>query len=323
MGPPRVSTIETHFAWVFLAGSLAYKLKKPARQAGMDYRSLAARERGCRQELALNRRLAPGVYLSVLPLTVQRGQLRLGGQGTVVDWLVKMRRLPATGMLESRMRRARIAGETLEPLAALLAGFYRRASRAPLDPRRYVARIRGQILANRRALRRLGRQIDQDLVTRVTDAQREFLRLAGNLIGARGTRVVDGHGDLRGEHVCLFPLAVIDCLEFDRRLRLLDPHEDLALLALEIERKRRPDLARHLLDRVGALSGDPPSQELTHLYMSHRATTRAKLSAWHVGDPQFPAVAPWLARTVSYLRSAERHAAHALEFSSSCRGEPL
>jgi len=105
---------------------------------------------------------------------------------------------------------------------------------------------------------------------------------------------------------------VIDCLEFDRGLRRLDPHEDAALLALEIE-ARQPALARDFQRRMGLCLGDEVPACLTHIYMSHRALTRAKLAAWHLGDPQFPDPAPWLARAAFRLRSAEHHARRALQ----------
>ena len=297
--------IETHFAYVFLAGRFAYKLKKPARQAGMDYRTLAARRRGCEQELRLNRRLAPAVYLAVVPLTRQHGRLRFGAPGRVVDYLVKMRRLPASGTLDVALARGVPTARDLGPLIELLASFYAEARPAPLGARAYLARFDAQIGRNLRAL------ADWPRARQIAGLQRQFLRRAARIAGARGAHLVDAHGDLRAEHVCLEPLAVIDCLEFDRALRRLDPHEDTALLALEIERCR-PALARAFLRRLAARLKDPIPASLTHIYMSHRALTRAKLAAWHLGDPQFPDPAPWLARTESYLRIAGRHVRAAL-----------
>jgi uncharacterized protein len=105
-----VETIETHMSWVFLVGERAFKLKKPVRFAYLDFSTLAAREGNCRAELTLNRRLAPGVYLRVAPLTLtSEGSLKLDGEGEVIDWLVVMRRLPVDRMLDTL-----IAGHTLD-----------------------------------------------------------------------------------------------------------------------------------------------------------------------------------------------------------------
>jgi aminoglycoside phosphotransferase family enzyme len=318
--PARVRIIETHFAYVFLAGRFAWKLKKPARQAGMDYRALAARRRGCEQELGLNRRLAPSIYLAVVPLTTHAGRLRLDGHGRVVDYLVKMRRLPSRATLDRQLARGRVPD--LGPVIGLLADFYAGAKPAPLSPRRYRARFEAQIALNLRALRAHRAAIDWARAERIAGLQRRFLRDAAPLVGARGAHLVDAHGDLRAEHVCLAPLAVIDCLEFDRSLRRLDPHEDAALLALEIEMQDAA-LARDFLRRLAARRADPVPACLTHIYRSHRALTRAKLAAWHLGDPQFPDAKPWLARAGSYLRRAEHHARLALRAPKSTRrGQP-
>lgn len=320
--PRHVETVETHFAWVFLTTRYAYKLKKPVRQAAMDYRTLGARERGCRGELRLNRCLAPGVYRSVVPLITRGGALELGkgavalGKGDrVEDWLVKMRRLPSDRMFDRALERGTVSGAELDRLIATLAGFFRRAKPMPMQGAGYVARLRRQVRGNRRALRRYGVRLQQPLVAELAAAQLEFIARARNLLAARGARVVEGHGDLRAEHVCLGPpVCVIDCLEFDRDLRLLDPAEEIAILALEVERLGRRRLAGELMRRFCATSNDPVVRAVLEFYMSHRAATRAMLAAWHLDDPQFPVARPWLLRTHSYLKSSLRHVRRALRF---------
>jgi aminoglycoside phosphotransferase family enzyme len=303
----RVEAIETHFAWVFLAGHHAYKLKKPVRHAAMDYRSLAAREHGCREELRLNRRFAPDVYIAVLPLTVLDGSFAIGGRGPVADWLVKMRRLLSSGMLDRILLRRPLTRAELGRLCTELAGFFARAESAPSSDEAYVTRLRREVLENRRVIR--GARSCRALGDAVADTQREFIARARHLLAARAARVVEGHGDLRAEHVHLGPpVCVIDCLEFSRELRLLDPVEELAFLALEVERLGRPRVAAEILRRVGSLRADSVPEAVVRFYTSHRAATRAKLALWHVGDPQFPDARPWIAKARSYLRDAHRSA---------------
>jgi aminoglycoside phosphotransferase family enzyme len=317
----RIETIETHFAWVFLTARHAYKLKKPLRQVAMDYRTVAARRKGCRAEITLNRRLAPSVYLGVVPLAADaRGALSLGRGGRVVDWLVKMRRLPASGLLDHILDRQSITDAQVDRLVALLVRFFRQARRSPMPGRSYLGRLRRQLAANRRALRSYGSQLRQVLADEVSDAQREFLAIMDSGLGARGAHVVEGHGDLRPEHVCVGrPLCVIDCVEFDRDLRLSDPVEELAFLALEVERLGHRPLAAKLVRRYCEMRGDRIADAVVHFYMSHRASTRAKLAAWHIGDPQFPDPQPWIARAHSYLRDALRHARRALRLGGPLR----
>lgn len=309
----HVSTIETHFAWLFLTSRHVYKLKKPLRQDVMDYRTLAARERGCRDEVRLNRRLAPSVYLSVVPLTMQQDRLVLGPGGTVEDWLVLMRRLPASQMLDQVLAKRTLSTEELRKIIAMLARFYRRAEPAPMTPQAYMSRLLKQINDNEQALQAVEVADGPGRVEPVMTLQREILEQAGDALASRGASVVEGHGDLRAEHVCIgSPLCVIDCLEFSRELRLLDPLEEIAFLALEIERLRRPELARDLVRGFLTERDDPVAEAIVHFYQSHRATTRAKLAAWHLKDPQFPDPEPWITRACSYLQDAERHASEAL-----------
>jgi aminoglycoside phosphotransferase family enzyme len=312
-GVRRVTAIETHFAWVFLTSEHAHKLKKPMRHGAMDYRSLAAREHGCREELRLNRRFAPAVYRSVIPLVRRDGRLALGGDGEIVDWLVRMRRLPDARMLDCVLARRTLRGGELDRLVRALARFFRAARPEPMRGAAYVSRLDRQVAQNRRALRRAGARARQRRADSVARAQRRFLRRARRLLGERAAHVVEGHGDLRAEHVCLAaPVTVIDRLEFSHDLRRVDPLEEVAFLSLEIERLGHRELAAELVRRFCEATRDPASPALVCFYRSHRAANRAKLAAWHLGDPQFPDPRPWLARTDSYLRDAGRHALEAL-----------
>ena len=133
------------------------------------------------------------------------------------------------------------------------------------------------------------------------------------MLGERGECVVEGHGDLRAEHVWLGPPpCVIDFLEFSRALRLFDPAEELAALSLEIERLGHPLLAAELVSRFRSASGDYVPEAIMSFYRSHRAATRAKLAIWHLGDPQFPNTRPWVARAHSCLKDALRHGRRAV-----------
>lgn len=323
----RVQAIETHFAWVFLAGRYAYKLKKPIRHTSMDNRTLMAREHACREELRLNRRLAPSVYLDIVPLSRRGKGLTLDGGGRIEEWLVKMRRLPAAAMLDRVLLRRSLRRTECEALERLLRRFFNRAQPVPIAAHRYLARLRQQIAENRRAL--LDRRIPLARLDELVRMQRAFIRSAQTELGARGACVVEGHGDLRAEHVCLGPpLSVIDSLEFSRELRLLDPAEEVAFLALEIERLGHPQLAARFATRIRVDAQECASQAIQSFYRSHRAATRAKVTAWHLRDPQFPDPRPWIRGARSYLADAERYARQATDLlasgaSSGVDGRPV
>jgi aminoglycoside phosphotransferase family enzyme len=311
--PARVAVVETHFAWVFLTGRHAYKMKKPMRQASLDYRTIASRERACRNELRLNRRLAPTVYIAVVPLARRRnGELALGRGRSVVDWLVKMRRLSASRMLDRAIARRAVTSGDLASLTDVLAAFFGRARREPMTPMAYKSRLRARTRRNARDLRAPDLGLDRAGIDPVIRAQLDFIAGASDLLGARGAKLIEGHGDLRPEHVWLGPRPlVIDCLEFDPGLRRLDPAEEMAFLALECARLGASRIGEDLLQRYRAAMQDPVPDALMQFYLSQRAATRAKIAAWHLRDPRYRR-RQWLTRANSYLEDARRCARLAL-----------
>ena len=150
---PGDEAIETHFAWVFLAGPRALKLRKPVRRDSMDYSTIAARRHDSEEEVRLNRRLAPHVYLGTLALTHDgAGRLAIGGTGETVDWLVEMRRLDRARMLDALLARGAASGGRAGRVVRLLAEFYAREPAAISDGATLEARLRRQVAANHQAL---------------------------------------------------------------------------------------------------------------------------------------------------------------------------
>lgn len=308
-----VEALETHLAWVFLTGRYAYKLKKPVRYPFLDFTTLAARRQDALDEVRLNQRLAAGVYLDVVPLTLDdAGRLGLDpqGGGAPVDWLVKMRRLPRDRMLDHAIAAETVEATALHAVMELLVTFYRGAPPVPFSPAAYRLRFQEEIAADTRALAEPRYSLPGDLIARTAAAQRAFLERRADLLDARasGERIVEGHGDLRPEHVCLGPPPVIiDCVEFNREFRLLDPADELAYLAMECERLGAPGAGASLLASYTTLSGDRPPERLIHFYQSVRATLRAKLAAWHLDDRTVRYPSQWYNRANGYLVLADRH----------------
>ncbi len=305
--------IETHFAWVFLLGDRAWKLRKPVYRDPMDYRSLEARRLDSLEDIRLNRRLAPGVYLGAVPLTqAANHQLAIDGPGEIVDWLVCMRRLDRSRLLEARLARGPANPESLQPVVRLLAEFYRAARPAISDGPEYAARVGRQVEANHRVLAPTGIAGVEALLAR----QREFIAQRSALLEQRATGgcVVEAHGDLRPEHVYLDDSpAIIDCLEFDRDLRVLDRAEELSFLHLECARIGHEATGLALLRGCLAQLADHATDALLHFYRSHRAATRAKLYVWRASEPDGGQPGAWLDRAGSYVRSAIEDSARSLD----------
>jgi aminoglycoside phosphotransferase family enzyme len=304
--PEAVEAIETHFAWVFLSNRFAYKLKKALRIRDVDFTTLAARRAGCELEIALNRRLAEAVYIGVVPLVRRESGFALEADGDAVEWLVKMRRLPRERMLDQAAQRRAVADADLEAVLDKLDTFYRRTARAPWDGAAYCEHLSRQIERYSVDLAASDLGLDRNRVRATVDGLLRFVHEHADLFGARiaARRVVDAHGDLRPEHVCLVrPPEIIDCLEFSATLRLLDTAEEIAFLALECDRLGHGAVGARILhlyrqrDRVDA--------ELLAFYRRSRALVRALTCVWHLRDlPLGAAAAPWRERTAWYLDAA-------------------
>jgi aminoglycoside phosphotransferase family enzyme len=306
--PTAVEVIQTHFAFVFLTGHFAYKLKKPIKVHGADLTTTDARARACREELRLNQRISAATYLDVVPLTVSAAGLVLGGPGPPVDWLVRMRQLPRSQMLDDRLRRNRVRREDLAAVVAALASFYRSAPAELLPPAQALRGIEARIAE---ALTELGRAefaLPAGAVAAFARQLDEVLPRVRPLLRLRASegRLREAHGDLRAEHVCLGPpVQIIDALEISRELRVLDPAEDLAMLAVDLERHGGAWTAPELIDAYRQIASDPLPDALWFFYCGLRAATRAKVAIWHLESPdEYPDAEAWRRTTLTWLACA-------------------
>jgi aminoglycoside phosphotransferase family enzyme len=295
-------------SWVFLTDKLAWKLKKPVCTEYVDFRTPEARRRNCLREVRLNRRLARSVYLDVVALTTdERGELHLWGHGDKVDWLVQMRRLPEERMLDSLILRHEVSEPDLSKLASLLASFYKEASPAPMPASEYSERLAADLEAAQHDLTGKEYGLTADLAESVIHSQLQFLERNRDLFEARARegKIVEGHGDLRPEHICLEAQpVVIDCLEFNRQLRILDAASELAFLALECERIGAPEIGKHLISAYSEQADDWPSRGLLEFYRTYHAAVRAKIAIWHLKDDAILDKATWVSKAEQYLRMA-------------------
>ena len=311
--PParEVSRRETHMSEVFLADGSAYKLKKPVRFPYLDFSTLDRREAACRAELRLNRRLAADVYRDVVALTYSPSGLAIGGAGKIVDWLVVMSRLDDAKMLDRVIAENRLHRWQLDRVAAVLVQFYRRARAVFISPEMYRTALWQSLAYNRRILLDPRFELPAGSVRYSDAVQHRFLAERGALIAARvrSRCIVDGHGDLRPEHIWLGdPVRIIDCLEFNAALRMVDPLDELAFLCVECERLGAAWAGEYLRRRIAHALHDGHADELFLFYRCHRATLRARLAIAHLLEavPRTPEKWPVLART--YLRLAHADA---------------
>jgi aminoglycoside phosphotransferase family enzyme/predicted kinase len=312
--PARVARVETHISWVFLTDRFAYKLKKCVVYDFLDFSTAERRERACRREVELNRRTAPQVYLGVLPITrSRRGNLALAGSGEPVDWVVKMHRLPADRSLDALIRSGRLCAGDVQELAARLSDLYQQWPPLVVNTSAYRERLVEQVLANRRELLDPAHGLPSTAVRRAQAGQQRLLATFPALLEVRAAdgRVVEGHGDLRPEHVYFNPSpCLIDCIEFNDQLRQVDVLDELSFLAMECDALGMPWIGRQILGQYCQASGDCPPASLHWFYKSYRACVRAKVLALRADQHDLAARRRDLSAAADYLQLASGYASH-------------
>lgn len=295
----EVQVRHTHISVVFLTGSFAYKIKKPVNFGFADFSTLELRRHFCEEEVRLNRRLAPGIYLGVVP--IRRGQDGIhveGSEGEIVEWAVKMRRLSDEQTLRHRLSANDVTSETIGNLARLVAAFHASADRSPeIVANATFAEVSKVVEDNwSQAERACSAHVSGNVITRVGELTLEHLERQRTLINDRATRNVpcDCHGDLRLDHVYVWPgegnseFAIIDCIEFSPRFRHSDPVADIAFLAMDFRFHDRRDFESLLMRSYFKAAGDADGRALLPLYVGYRAVVRSKVDALLAAEPEVP-----------------------------------
>ena len=275
---------ETHISRVVLEGDRAYKLKKPVRLPFVDYSSLERRHEYCREEVRLNRRLAPDIYLAVRAV-MPADDLRLAPEDTpgAVDYAVEMRRYDEESTLARRLAAGTAGEEDVRAVGRRIAEFHHVAAR-PADAEQAVAAFEAMLAENFATLREL--HADREVVDDAERFAAAVLAARGGelLLRARAGRVRDGHGDLRAEHVVLERgIEIVDCVEFDPGLREIDVGLDLAFLFMDVLR-RDEQLAAALVAAYREAGGDPGDDDLVAFFAAQRALIRAKVGLVRAGQ---------------------------------------
>jgi uncharacterized protein len=308
-----VDVVHTHISVVFLAGDVVYKLKKPVNLGFLDFGTLEKRRSFCEEEVRLNRRLAPAVYLGVVPITRGAAGARFEGDGEAIEWAVKMTRLPADASLLSKLERSEVGSELLAKLAERVASFHASAEGEPrvAECGRFdvVARNARDNFAQSEA--QVGVTLTREVFDRLRALTEAALTRLRPLIESRAARGVprDTHGDLHLDHVYHFPdreppndLIAIDCIEFADRFRFADPIADAAFLAMDLCFRGRRDLADGFVANYLRASGDAEGAALFPFYIAYRAAVRAKVEGMELGEKEIPRAERADARS-----RAERH----------------
>lgn len=287
--PAGVELKQTHISFVFLAGDCVYKVKKPVRFSFLDCSDLASRYHYCTEEVRLNARLSPRVYLGVFAILKRAQSFELGPEvhaeySEAVEYAVKMRRLPEDRMLDRLITLGQVDSEAIRAIAKRIAEFH---AGAPLNhgwtygSALSICRDMIEDIAQNREF--VGHTIREEQFSEIDQFCRTFINAHWRALNDRAFegRVREGHGDLRAEHICLEgnEIDVIDCVEFSERLRYGDVASDVAFLTMDLERLGAPQLADEFVEAYSEIAGDDDLGVFVPFYKCYRACVRGKVES--------------------------------------------
>ncbi len=285
--------VETHISWVILCSDRVYKIKKAVKLSFLDFSTITQRKYFVEQELLLNRRLAPEVYLRVLPVHQEEERFRIGGtQGELVDHALEMKRLDHRLEMDVLLAQGRVGIGDVDRILAVLLPFHQGAEiiRGRTSAAGLLADLADVGQVTDHCTRTLGAMQGAALTASITFAER-FLDAHAELILQRDREgfTRDVHGDLHARNIFLTdPPVLFDCIEFDPHLRRIDLLNELAFFTMELEFAGHPELARHLIDRYNAafpVIRNEAEQRLYRFYQLYRASIRLKVNAIAAQQP--------------------------------------
>lgn len=286
--PPSVDFIETHISYVFVAGDFVYKVKKPVRFDFLDFTTLEKRKFYCEEELRLNRRLAPHTYLGVVPICQDvQGKLSLGEGAEIIDYAVKMKKLPSDKMLKTVLAAGKGDKKTMNRIAEKLAAFHRQAKTG-----RHIDAV-GDLDHLRRNAEENFQETKRYLDITIPEFQYQFIQAFTEktlsekeaLFRKRISehRIRECHGDLHLDHICVTDdIIIFDCIEFNERFRCGDVAEDVAFLTMDLDFNGYPHLAKSFETSYVKYSGDDDMPQLLNFYRCYYAVVRGKVTSFRL-----------------------------------------
>jgi len=276
--------IETHISWLLLKGDLIYKIKKPVKFSFLDFSTLEKREFFCEEEVRLNRRLSPGIYLGIVPVVERAGKLVLEGLGKIIEYAVKMKRLPQGQRMDILLLHGKVTEGHIEKIARIVAEFHKSID-VIADKRFGSAHIvKEQIddLANHRETieRACGLGEEVGLILARSD---RFIWNNRALFKQRQDQgmIRDCHGDWYSANIFIVDdqPVIFDCIEFSENFRFIDVASEVAFMAMDLEAFGREDLAKLFVNEYLSKTQDAELETVLNLYKCYRANVRAKIAA--------------------------------------------
>jgi aminoglycoside phosphotransferase family enzyme len=282
-----IELVQTQMSFVFLADDYVYKTKKPVDLGYLDYTTLDKRQFYCQREVELNRRLCPDAYLGVVPVTRDKGDISIGGKGEVMEYAVKMRRLPREAMLDRLLADNRVSPRMVARVAQRIAEFHQGAEVISGFGDLETITMNTEENFNQ-TIKYIGSTISQERYRRIKAYADGFTAENAPLFRKRVAegRIRDCHGDLHAAHICFTDnICIYDCIEFNDRFRYCDVAAEVSFLAMDLDRYGRADLSQGFVNDYVAFSRDKELLELLDFYKGYFACVRGKVESFKLDDP--------------------------------------
>jgi aminoglycoside phosphotransferase family enzyme len=304
----RAELVETHISWVLLSGDTVYKIKKPIKFSFLDFSTLKKRKFLCEEEVRLNRRLSPDIYLGVVPVSKDSGTLSLGGEGEAIGYAVKMKRLAQESRMDLLLQEGKVTEDHIREISGIVVGFHQEIeviNDTGYSSAEVVKRQIDDLGEFRDAIEEacgLGEKVDASL-----EACDSFIEKNKELFEQRQSegKIRDCHGDLHSANIFITDRIIIfDCIEFSKDFRFIDTASEIAFMAMDLDAFGREDFSQLFVETYIRLSKDGGIARMLPIYLCYRANVRAKIAA--IDFQQHPGEEP-KERMRKYVLLAERY----------------
>jgi aminoglycoside phosphotransferase family enzyme len=289
----EVQLLQTHISFIFITDDYVYKIKKPVNFGFLDFSTLEKRKYYCEKEVELNKRLSPDIYLDVVKVVDKEGTLVIDGEGDLVEYGVKMKKIPMDRLMEKLLEEGKLTSEMVKRVGEKISKFHENAATSSeiegFGSKDVIKTNTDENFAQTENY--IGKTITKTQFQNIKKYTADFYKTKKNIIKKRiaEKKIKDCHGDLHMQHICLTePIIIFDCIEFNNRFRYSDTAADIAFLAMDLDFHEREDLSKVLIDSYVEHSKDSGIYDMLNFYKIYRAYVRGKVIGFQLDDPHIP-----------------------------------